>query len=80
MNKYDSNAFVQAFSKKVNKQLACPICGGEKFMTNGNYYASIITGEDLDAIGLENSISAGMLICQNCGHIELFALGVLGLE
>ena len=80
MKKYNAKNFVNAFYKKTGKQGMpdCPYCGGHQF-TSTDKFASIVIGEDLDGISLGASVPSGMIICTNCGHVEFFALGPLGL-
>ena len=56
----------------------CPYCGGQTF-TSTDKFATILIGEDIHSINLGPSIPSGILVCANCGHIEFFALGSLGL-
>ena len=80
MKEYDSKAFIDAIMKKTNgfKMVKCPICGGNQFTTTEEF-ASIIIGKDYHSINLGPSVPAGMIICQNCGHMDFFSLGILGL-
>ena len=80
MNKYDSKKFISALASKRNNTPfpKCAYCGGERFTTTDRY-ATILIGTDLDNINIGPSIPAGIIICENCGHIELFAVGSLGL-
>ena len=80
MNKYNNKDFVHALTKKMggNNIPDCPYCGGKKFSTP-EQFATLIIGEDLSGINLGPSIPSGMIICENCGHINFFALGLLGL-
>ena len=80
MKKYDPKEFIEAFGKHINGRDIpdCPYCGGQKF-TSTDKFASIIIGDDTTSVNLGPSIPSGMLICSNCGHIEFFALGALGL-
>ena len=41
--------------------------------------ASILIGKDLESVSIGPTIPAGMVICQQCGHMDFFALGILGL-
>lgn len=78
MIKYNPQDFVVALNKKApNKQLICPYCHGNQFTTTEDF-ASILIGKDLSGLNLGPSIPSGMIICQNCGHIDFFALGALG--
>lgn len=80
MKKYDPKVFVGELSKKLhdNNVPSCPYCHGSKF-TSTDKFASILIGDDLENVSLGPSIPSGILICENCGHMEFFALGVLGL-
>ena len=80
MKKYNSKEFIEAISKKMNgnKVPKCPYCGGQKF-TTPTQFASIVVGNDLSEMSLGKSLPAGMVICEKCGHIEFFALGLMGL-
>lgn len=80
MAKYNPDQFIGAISKKLRGGLvpSCPYCGGQKFTTTGNV-AAILIGDDTSGLNLGPHIPSGMLICENCGHIEFFALGSLGL-
>ena len=60
------------------KKVKCPFCGGESFTTTDSL-AAIIVGQDKTNLSLGPCIPAGMLICTNCGHVDFFSLGVLGL-
>ena len=80
MSKYNPNEFIAALGKKMNGREIpnCPYCGGDKFTTTQNF-ATILIGYDTNNINLGPSIPAGMVICENCGHMEFFAMGPLGL-
>ena len=80
MKKYNSNTFINALVAKTNGRgiPICPYCGGNQF-TSTDKLASVFIGDELDGINLGPTIPAGMVICENCGHLELFALGALGL-
>lgn len=80
MNKYNPQDFITKLEKKVNGRdiPTCPYCGGEKFTTTEKF-ATIIIGDDLENVTLGPTIPSGMLICENCGHVDFFALGSLGM-
>ena len=46
---------------------------------NNPLFAAILIGEDMSSINIGPHIPSGMIICEYCGHIDFFALGVLGL-
>lgn len=80
MSKYNPNEFIAALVKKMNGREipSCPYCGEKKFTTTQSF-ATILIGEDKKNINLGPNIPAGMVICENCGHMEFFAMGALGL-
>lgn len=79
MNNYKSKEFINVLSKKMNNNSvpSCPFCGGRKF-TSTDKCATILIGDDIDEISFGQTIPSGMVICENCGHIDFFALGSLG--
>lgn len=80
MDKYEPQKFIDELNKRHKQQapLKCPFCDHDKFTTTDSL-SSILIGKDLNGVSLGPTIPAGMLICEKCGHIEFFALGVLGL-
>lgn len=80
MSKYNPNEFIAALGAKMNGRNVpnCPYCGGGKFTTTQSF-ATILIGDDTKNINLGPNIPAGMIVCENCGHIEFFAMGSLGL-
>lgn len=80
MNNYNPNEFIEKFNKKTSGRNlpTCPYCGGQNF-TVMDSVASILIGKDLSSISIGPSIPSGVIACTNCGHLEFFALGALGL-
>ncbi len=80
MKTYDSKDFVRVLTDKLKDHSVprCPYCGGNHFSSTDKF-ATILLGDDFKSIELGQSIPAGILVCENCGHIEFFALGGLGL-
>lgn len=80
MSKYDSKEFITVLGKKMSGRdvPTCPYCGGKKF-TSTDKFATILIGDDLSGINLGPNIPSGIIVCENCGRIEFFALGSLGL-
>ena len=79
MEKYNNQKFGSALTAKINgKVVVCPVCGGIHFNVP-EQMANVIIGDSFEGIQIGQSIPSGMLICNNCGHIEFFALGALGL-
>lgn len=80
MDKYNSSEFIEKVTERIGKKgtPTCPFCGGQRFNAP-TQFATLLIGEKLDGISIGPNIPAGILVCENCGHIELFALGTLGL-
>lgn len=77
MSKYNPNKFIEVLSRKINNRIPpCPFCGGIKF-TSTPEYANINLSDEIGNIKIGTSIPAGIVVCENCGHIEFFALGAL---
>ena len=77
--KYNPNEFITKITTKVNiKDYKCPFCGGTNFTTPENY-STLPVSTELDNVVLGPHIPAGTIICQNCGHIDFFALKVLNI-
>ena len=77
--KYEPQKFINAIKGKVGeKRLICPYCSGSQFTTTEDF-ATVLIGKELTNINIGLSIPSGMIICQKCGHIDFFALGVLDL-
>lgn len=80
MTKYEPTDFINALKDKMNGRSIpnCQYCGGRKF-TSTDKFATILINDELNGISIGPNIPSGMVICENCGHIEFFALGSLGL-
>ena len=82
MKKFEPELFQKKLIKRISSKthhLICPYCGYEKFTTTKSL-AAILTGEEINNLTIGSYIPSGMLICEKCGHIEFFALGVLGMN
>lgn len=84
MEKHEQVFHSEEFLDKLQKALVrppfptCPFCGGREF-TSVKEFASITVNDNYEGIRIGTSIPAGIVICKKCGHIDLFALGALGL-
>ncbi len=79
MVKFNSGEFISALKRKINfENYNCPFCGGINFTTT-EYCTSFVLKKEISNVVHNNIVPSGMLICENCGHIEFFALGPLGL-
>lgn len=82
MQKYEPQEFIDIVIDKLKqngKQIpACPFCGGNNY-TSTEDYSVVLIGKEMGNLEIGPCIPSGMLICKNCGHIDFFALGVLGM-
>ena len=82
MKKFDPELFQKKLIERIGSKthlLVCPYCGCEKFTTTISL-AAILIGEEIDNLSIGPCIPSGMLICEQCGRIEFFALGALGMN
>lgn len=80
MQKFDVRKFLEAMDNRTKGHTIpkCPYCGNSKYSTSSQV-AHIIVNETVDEMGIGKGIPSGMIICKNCGHIDFFAIGALGL-
>lgn len=79
MKKYRPEKFLDALQRKMNRKYpSCPFCGHAQLATTETF-ASILVGEDMELIEVRKSMPSGIIVCENCGHIDFFALGYLNL-
>ncbi len=80
MASFEADEFIERVVGRMpdSRVPTCPYCGGEKFTTLGKF-VSLLIGDNLGALEVGPSVPAGMIICENCGYIALFSLGVLGM-
>lgn len=77
--KYDAEAFIA----KLNAQMQghsmpkCPFCGGSKY-TTPEQVATIPVGISFNGLSVGQTAPCAMVVCTQCGHVDYFALGVLG--
>lgn len=79
-NVYKAQEFRDAFVERIGKNSfpRCPFCGGNQFEIFDKY-SSLLVGETFAGLNLGPTVPTGIIVCRNCGHIEMFALGILGL-
>lgn len=78
MNEEKKRQIVKALSQRVSS-IVCPICHQSKYSFVDGYTIDPVQ-DDYKAVQLGGKIIPSvMLVCNNCGHIDRFSLGVLGL-
>ena len=79
MKNYDENEFIEILGKRMGREYKnCPFCGRGKYITPDTF-AGVFVSKDIKNVDLGLRIPSGMVICENCGHIDFFALGSLDL-
>lgn len=78
MNEEKKRQIINVLSLRVSS-FVCPICHQSKYSFVDGYTVDPVQ-EDYKGIQLGGKIVPSvMLVCNNCGHIDRFSLGVLGL-
>jgi hypothetical protein len=78
MTEEKKRQIVKALSQRVSS-IVCPICHQSKYSFIDGYTIDPVQ-DDYKAVQLGGKIIPSiMLVCNNCGHIDRFSLGVLGL-
>lgn len=76
--KYDQEAFIQTLNKKCPSPSPCAFCGRSDFQVFDKF-TNVPVQSNVGIAELGCYVPCGMVVCKNCGHINLFSLGVLGL-
>ena len=78
MTEEKKRQIVRVLSQRVSS-VVCPICHQSKYSFVDGYTIDPVQ-DDYKAVKLGGKIIPSiMLVCNNCGHIDRFSLGVLGL-
>lgn len=77
---YKAAEFISKLTERIgNKPIpACPICGNRQFSTV-DQFATLAACSQFNNLAKSDITPCAMVICTNCGHIDYFALGMLGL-
>lgn len=78
--KYDASAFIAALKERMQlrEMPKCPICGGNNY-TTPEQVATIPVGVSFKELSVGQTVPCAMVVCTRCGHVDCFALGILGL-
>jgi hypothetical protein len=66
--------YIQALQRKAPK-MRCPACGNASFATADGEWSPIQS--EGDTTHLDRAIRSAMLVCNHCGHMQLFAVDKL---
>lgn len=75
-NNYEKE-FISALKEKIRTP-SCRFCGCNDYLALN--VRAAITMDEYNAEGKRKIVPSGIIICKKCGHIEMFALGVLKTE
>lgn len=77
---YDPDAFVKELTKRMGSRHMpnCPFCGNNAY-TTPQEVSTIPVGKNISGISIGQTAPCAMVVCTTCGHVDLFALGTLGL-
>jgi len=78
MNEEKKKQITSTLFKRVG-HFVCPICHQSKFAFLEGYFLEVVQ-DDYKFMKLDGRmLPSVVLVCNNCGHIDKFSLGVLGL-
>lgn len=76
---YNPNAFIEKLKSKINSKFPhCPYCGCNIY-TTPQELVTLPVGKQFRGMSLGQTAPCAMVVCTTCGHVDLFALGTLGL-
>lgn len=78
--KYDPREFTKLLNDKTGgRELpSCPFCGKSEYAAPQEMVPMIVS-KQYEGLQLGPVIPTAPLICRNCGYVNFFALGALGL-
>ncbi len=79
-DKYDASTFIATLNERIRPKSMprCPICGGNQY-TTPIQVATIPVGASLKGLSVGQTAPCAMVVCTKCGHVDCFAIGILGL-
>lgn len=79
-DEYVASTFVTALKEQMpSKEMPkCPFCGGNQY-TTPEQVATIPVGSRFKGLSVGQTAPCAMIVCTRCGHVDYFALGILGL-
>lgn len=78
--KYEASEFIAVLKSRIPLQAMprCPFCGGNSYSTP-EQVATIPVGVSFKGLSVGQAAPCAMIVCTKCGHVDYFALGMLGL-
>ena len=78
MDEETKRQIINALTKRV-ESFVCPMCHQSKYTFVDGYTVDAVQNDYKNIQLGGRLIPSVMLVCNNCGHIDRFSLGVLGL-
>lgn len=75
---FNPQEVIQFLQQKGIRNYKCPICQGNNFSIQ-NEIATISITDKLNTVQLGNHVPSAIMVCKNCGNLQFFALGTMGL-
>lgn len=75
---YNAKDAISILKQKGIGRYRCAFCGSPNFSIQ-DQVANINIGTELGHLELGNHIPAAIMVCTNCGNLQFFALGMLGM-
>lgn len=75
---YSSEEFIARLQKKMNAVPTCPFCGNKHFVVSEKLTPLLIQDKP-EGFAFGTSIPCAVVICDKCGHVDLFSLGINGM-
>ncbi len=78
--KYHVSAFIAELNARMQSRPMpkCPFCGGSNY-TTPEQVATIPVGYTFRGLSVGQTAPCAMVVCTKCGHVDYFALGMLGI-
>lgn len=78
--KYNVSAFIAELNARMRSRTMpkCPFCGGSNY-TTPKQVATIPVGLSFRGLSVGQTAPCAMVVCTTCGHVDYFALGILGI-
>ncbi len=78
--KYNSSDFIHKLKENTDGHSlpCCRYCGGSDYTTPAEM-ATIFVANNFNGLQIGPTVPCAMVICKKCGHVDFFAIGILGL-
>ena len=79
-DKYNASTFITTLKERMQSRAMpkCPFCSGSNY-TTPEQVGTIPVGRSFAGLSVGQTVPCAMIVCTKCGHVDYFALGMLGL-